>query len=67
MELSTTKILVLLARTGKSKKDLATLSGLSQQTITTILKNGRCKPESAGKIAKAFSVDVTEIIDSEEI
>lgn len=58
------KILVILAETTQSKATLAE-SELSRQTVTKVLKTGECKPETAGKIAKALGVDVTEIIETE--
>ncbi len=63
MKVHVQKILVLLARSGKSKKDLADSAGLSRQTITTVFRYGKCKPETAGKLATALKVDVTEIIE----
>lgn len=61
------KILILLARFKMSKVDLAKKAGISRQTLSTILSGNRCKPETIGKIAEALKVDVTEIIDLEEI
>lgn len=65
MKLNAVKILVILAKTMQSKTTLAESAKLSRQTVTNVLKTGECKPETAGKIAKALGVDVTEIIETE--
>mgnify|MGYP003372204582 CR=1 FL=1 len=65
MKLNVIRILVILAKTTQSKAKLAENAKLSRQTVTNALKTGECKPETAGKIAKALGVDVTEIIETE--
>ena len=65
MQSNVIKILVILAETTQSKATLAENAKLSRQTVTKVLKTGECKPETAGKIAKALGVDVTEIIETE--
>lgn len=65
MKLNIIRILVILARTTQSKAKLAENAKLSRQTVTNVFKTGECKPETAGKIAKALGVDVTEIIETE--
>ena len=66
MKLDNGKILLILARRMQSRAMLAEKANLSRQTVTKVLKTGKCKPETIGKIAKALNVDVTEIIDLEE-
>lgn len=51
-----------LAVRGLTQKKLAEMSGLYRQNISTILKKGSCTPITAGKIAAALGVDVSEII-----
>ena len=65
MKLNVIRILVILAKTTQSKAKLAENAKLSRQTVTNVLKTGESKPETAGKIAKALGVDVTEIIETE--
>lgn len=58
-----------MARNQMSSKDLAELSGISYNTITSWIKNtGRRNPttKALGKIACALKVDVTELIDISE-
>ena len=52
------------ARACKSTKDLIT-AGIPQGTLCRVYRNNG-KPETAGRIAKALGVDVTEIIETEE-
>lgn len=64
LKLNKKKILVLLARSGKTMTELAKDYGCTQQSISALLlRSDRVKPITAGKIAKALGVDVTEIIE----
>ena len=51
------------ARACMGQKDLVA-AGIPKGTLCAALK-GNVKPETAGKIAKALGVDVTEIIETE--
>lgn len=62
MRLSTKKIELLLASRGMSKLALSEASGISRQSVSTIIRRGTCEPTTAGKIAKGLNVNVTEII-----
>lgn len=66
MKLDNEKILLILARRMQSKAVLAEKANLSRQTVTKVLKTGKCKPETIGKIAKALNVDVADIANLEE-
>ena len=65
MQINKTKVLILLAKTQMNQTKLATLSGVSRQTLSYIMNGKACRPDIAGRIAKAFGVDVTEIIEKE--
>ena len=52
------------ARACMGQKDLEA-AGIPKGTLCTALR-GKVKPETAGKIAKALGVDVTEIIETED-
>lgn len=62
MKLDVTKIALLLAERGMSKKELAEKSGLSRQSLSTITTRGTCTPRNAGKIAIGLDVHVSEIV-----
>lgn len=51
-----------LAELGWTKKQLASVCGISAQNISTILKRGTCSPINAGKLAVGLGVPVAEII-----
>lgn len=39
-------------------------AGFPRGTLSTVLNGGNVRPETAGRLAKALGVDVTEIIES---
>lgn len=51
----------LLAETGLTASALSKRSGISRQSISTILGRGTCSVSNAGKLAKALGVDVATI------
>jgi transcriptional regulator with XRE-family HTH domain len=55
-----------MAKTEMTSKELAEKSGLHENTITDI-KKGRSKPNprTIGRLAKAFGVDVAELLKHE--
>lgn len=63
MKLSKFKILLLLADLEIDQAELAKLTGISKQTLSSAINGRECRPKSIGKIAKALGVDVTEIIE----
>ena len=46
------------------QKDLIA-AGISKCTLSRVINGGHLRPETIGRIAKALSVDVTEIIETE--
>ena len=52
-----------MARAELNRNDLSKKSGLPIPTICNVYSRGTCKPATAGKIASALGVDVTEIIE----
>lgn len=52
-----------LAELGWTKKQLATVCGISAQNISTILRRGTCTPVTAGKLAFGLGVPVAELIE----
>ena len=63
MKISIRKIEAIMARNGFTKSVLSERSGISRQNISTITLRGTCEPKTAGRIAQALGVDVTEIMD----
>lgn len=56
------KIAVCLARALMSRRKLCELTGITEANMSTLIKKKRVSPITAGKIAKALGVDVTEIL-----
>lgn len=51
-----------LAELGWTKKQLASVCGISAQNISTVLRRGTCTPKTAGKLAQGLGVPVSDII-----
>lgn len=64
MKLDRKKYMLARARTCMGQKDLEA-AGIPKGTLCAALR-GNIKPETAGKIARALGVDVTEIIETED-
>lgn len=66
MNISVKKMKIALARKSMSVSDLAYISGISQNTINSWIRNkGKRNPttRTLGIVAKALEVDVTELIE----
>lgn len=63
MKISSKRIDIFLAENSMTKKELAEASGISQQGLCNILSRSSCLPLTAGKIARAMGVDVTELLE----
>lgn len=63
MKLDRKKYMLARARACMGQKDLEA-AGIPKGTLCAALRRS-IKPETAGKIAKALGVDVTEIIETE--
>ena len=61
MNVNTVVLENLLAERGMTKSDLAKASGVSRQSLSTIIKRGSCEPRTAGKLAAGLGVSVQEI------
>ena len=64
MRIDRRKYMLARARACMGQKDLEA-AGIPKGTLCTALR-GNVKPETAGKIAKALGVDITEIIETED-
>lgn len=66
MNLNSNKIKILLAEKKLSCYAFAQKCGISRQGISRILRRGSCNYVTAGKLAEALTVSVSEIIGEEK-
>ena len=62
MKLDKRKLEIAMARAKLNRDDLAAKSELPRPTVGTAFTRCTCKPVTAGRIADALGVDVTEIL-----
>jgi len=65
MQLNKQKLMLLMAQKQLSIAELAERYGVTKQRMSYILNCAQVKPKTAGKLAEALGVDVTEIIETE--
>ena len=65
MKISKSKLNIALARKQWNQRDLRDNAIVSAQTILNLNKGKSVMPATAGRIAAALGVDVTEIIEEE--
>lgn len=63
MKLDRDKYMLARARACMGQKDLEA-AGITKGTLCRAIGGGDVRPETAGKIARALGVDVTEIIET---
>ncbi len=63
MRIDRIKLVTELIKQEMTQKQLAEKAGVSRVTVNGIKSGRSCSDETAGKIAKALGVDVTEIIE----
>lgn len=64
MNISRGKIEAQLAEQGLTRAALAERSGISRQSISTILGRGSCEPRTAGRLAAGLGVQVADILET---
>lgn len=62
MNISKKKIEIIMATKGLMVKDVTSRSGVTKGNFSLIRQRGTCNPVTAGRIAGALGVDVTEIL-----
>ena len=62
MKIDKAKVELLLARKGLTHADVAKDYGANKNRIGRIINSEVIRPATAGKLAKALGVDVTEIL-----
>lgn len=63
MKIDKKKLEIAMARAELNRNTLSEKADISIPTICNVYTRGTCKPATAGRIAKALGVDVTEIIE----
>lgn len=63
MNINRARIETMLAKRGMTQAALASICGLSRQSVSTILTRGTCAPKSAGKLANALGVTVESLLE----
>lgn len=63
MKLSKAKLEIAMARAKLNRDELSVKATIPRPTINTVFTRCSCKPATAGRIADALEVDVTEIIE----
>ena len=65
MNISIVKIETILAERSLTKSALAEASGISRQSLSTIMKRGTCEPKTTGKLAAGLGIPVSDIVQQE--
>lgn len=65
MRINRRKVQLAMARKCIGAAELTKAAKMPRPTTNKALSGGSVRPETAGRIAKALGVDVTEIIDNE--
>ena len=63
MKIDKAKLEIAMARAQLNRNTLAEKAKMPIPTVCNVYTRGTCKPATAGRIAKALGVDVTEIIE----
>lgn len=61
MKIDTHKITLVLAEKELTYAALAEKSGISRQSISTVMGRGTCAPLTAGKLAKGLGITLSDI------
>ena len=62
MKIDKVKLEIAMARAQLNRNTLAEKAKMPIPTVCNVYTRGTCKPATAGRIAEALGVDVTEII-----
>lgn len=66
MRIDRVKLIAEMARQNFTSIRLAEKAGVSRVTVSALRCGKTCTPETAGKIARALGVDVTEIVEEKK-
>jgi DNA-binding Xre family transcriptional regulator len=65
MVISSKKLMIAMAGREMRAADVADEAGLTRQTVSAIIRRGKCKPVTLGKIAHALGVEPKDLVDME--
>lgn len=65
MTINTRRVETAVAERGLTQSELAAQSGLSRQSLSTILRRGTAAPKTVGKLARGLGVPVADITKEE--
>lgn len=65
MKIDKRKLEIAMARAKLNRDTLAAKANMPIPTVCNVYTRGTCKPATAGRIAEALEVDVTEILSDE--
>ncbi len=63
MKINVTKLLIAIGEQQISIQDLAERSGVSRNTISAVKAGKTCRPDLAGRIARAINKPLSELIE----
>lgn len=66
MKIDKRKMEIAMARLKLNRDTLAAKANMPIPTVCNVYTRGTCKPATAGRIAEALEVDVTEILADEK-
>lgn len=66
MKIDKRKMEIAMARLKLNRDTLAAKANMPIPTVCNVYTRGTCKPATAGRIAEALEVDVTEILADED-
>jgi DNA-binding Xre family transcriptional regulator len=64
VKIDVTKMLIALGEQEMSIKELSKRSGISRTTLSAIKAGKTCRPDIAGRIAKAINRSLTDLIEN---
>ena len=62
MTINTMQVEAVQAERGLTQTEIAVRSGISRQSLSTILRRGTAPPQTVGKLARGLGVPVSDII-----
>ena len=66
MKLNKSKILLIMASKQMTQQSISKTYGVSSRRISNIINASNVRPVTAGKLAKALGVNVTDILEVDE-
>lgn len=64
MKIDAMKIRLLLAEQEKTQAEIEERLGLKRSSVSRILKQGSCEPQTLGRLARGLGVNPSELLDT---